>query len=134
MLLPPAMPSNLISKCRATNTANPDHLLQQLLYGHLAASGHNIISYLHHIPDDRQCVRQLSGMLLLYDLLHVHRPGRRSFIRRENTRVRDFDIPSHAARIMMPWSLTSMYPMRVKPRMGVWQHSGQQLRRHLSDR
>jgi len=116
---PPALPSNLIRKGRATNTANPDHLLQQLLSGHLIAPGHNITSYLHHIPDDRQCVRQLSGMLLLNDLLHVHRPGRRSFIRWEKTRVRDFGIPSHVASVMMPWSLTPMYPIRVEPRLNV---------------
>ena len=119
MPLPPALFGNLISKGRATNTSNPDHVLQQLLSGHLATPGHNIISYLHHIPDDRQCIRQLSSMLLLYDLLHVHRPGRRSFIRWENMRVRDFCIPSHVARIMMPWSLTPMYPMRVESRLSV---------------
>ena len=119
MSLPPALPGNLISKGMATKTVNLDHLLQQLLSGHLAAPGHNIISYLHHIPDDRQCVRQLSAMLLLYVLLHVHRPGRRSFIRWENTRVIDFGIPSHVASVMMPWSLTPMDPIRVEPCLSV---------------
>jgi len=61
----------------------------------------------------------VSGMLLLYDLLHVHRHGRRSFIRWENTRVRDFGIPSHVASVMMSWSLTPMYPIRVEPRLSV---------------
>jgi len=117
MPLPPALPGNLIRKGRAANTVNPDHLLQQLLSSHLAAPGHNIISYLHHIPDDRQCVRQLSGMLFLYDLLHVRRPGWRSFIRWENTRVRDFGIPSHVAKVMMSCSLTPMYAIRVEPRI-----------------
>jgi len=115
----PMLPDNLIRKGRATNTANPDHLLQQLLSSHLVAPGHNIISYLHHIPDDRQCVRQLSGMLLLYDLLHIRRPEWRSFIKWENTRVRDFSIPSHVARVMMSCSLTPMYPIRVEPRTEV---------------
>ena len=119
MPLPSALLGNLIRNGRATNTANPDHLLQQLLSGHLAPPGHSIISYLHDIPNDRQCVRQLSGMLLLYDLLHVYRPGRRSFIRWENTRVRDLRIPSHVASIMMPLSLTPMYPIRVEPRLRV---------------
>jgi len=119
MPLPPALPDNLIRKGRATNTANPDHLLHQLLSSHLATPGHNIISYLHHIPDDRQCVRQLFGMLLLYDLLHVRRPERRSFIRWENTRVRDFGIPTHVSRLMMPWSLTPLSPIRVEPRLSV---------------
>jgi len=119
MPLPPALPGNLIRKGRATNTVNPYHLLQQLLSVHLVAPGHIIISYLHHIPDDRQCVRQLSGMLLLYDLLQVHRSGRRSFIKWENTRVRDFGIPNHVASVMMSWSLTPMYPIRVEPRLSV---------------
>jgi len=107
MPLPPALPGNLIRKGRATNTANPGHLLQQLLSDHLASPGQSIINYPHHIP----------SMLLLYDLLHVHRPGRRSFIKWENTRVRDFGIPSHVARIMLSCSLTPMYPMRVEPRL-----------------
>ena len=133
MPLPPALPGNLIRKGRATNTANPHHLLHQLLSSHLAIPGHSIISYLHHIPDDRQCVMQLSGMLLLYNLLHIHRPGRRSFIRWENTRVGNFGIPSHVARLMKPYSPTPMYPIKVKPRGGVYQHSSQHLCRHLSD-
>ena len=112
MPLPPVPPDNLIRKGRATSTGYPTHLLDNLLFSHLDVHGHNIISYMHHIPDDRQCVRHLSGMLLLYDLLHVHRPGRRSFIRWENTRVGGFGIPSHVASVMMPWSLP-MYPMRV---------------------
>jgi len=86
--LPPASPSNLIRKGRATSTGYPHHLLGNLLFSHLALPGHNIINYMHHISDDRQCVRHLPSMPLLYDLLHVRRPGRRSFIRWENTRVR----------------------------------------------
>jgi len=131
--LPPALPGNLIHKGRVTSTANLNHLLKNLIFSHLVAPGHNIISYLHHIPDDRQCVRHFSGMLLLYNLLHVRRPRRRSFIRWENTRVRDFGIPSHVARLMMPCSLTPMYLIRVEPRSGVYQHSSQQLLRHLND-
>ena len=119
MPLPPALPGNLISNGMSTNTVNPDHLMHYLLSSHLAAPDHNVISYLHHISDDRQCVRQLSGMLLLYDLLHVRPLGRRSFIRWENTRVRDFGIPSHVARLMMPWSLTPLSPIRVEPRLSV---------------
>jgi len=119
MSLPLAPPGNLIRMDRATNIGYPHHFLDNLLFSHLVALGHNIISYMHHIPDDRQCVRHLSGMLLLNDLLHVHRPGRRSFIRWENTRVRDFGIPSHLASVMMPWSLTPMYPIRVEPRLSV---------------
>ncbi|AES65636.1 transmembrane protein, putative [Medicago truncatula] len=52
----------------------------------------------------------IPGMLLLYDLLHVRRSGRRSFIRWENTRVRDFGIPSHVARRIMQWSLIPISP------------------------
>jgi len=133
MPLPPALPGNPIRKGRVTSTANPNHLLNNLLFSHLAAPGHNINNYLHHIHDDRQCVRHLSGMLLLYNLLHIRRPGRRSFIRWENTRVRNFDIPSHVAMVMMPCSLTPMYPIRVEPRSGVYKHNGQHLLRHLSD-
>ena len=70
-----ALPGNPIRKGRTTSSANPNHLLNNLLFSHLAAPGHNIINYLHHIPDDRQCVGHLSGMLLLYDLLHVRRLG-----------------------------------------------------------
>jgi len=75
MPLPPAPSGNQICKGRATSTDYPNHLLDNLLFSHLTAPGRNIISYMHHIPDGRQCVRHLSGMLLLYDLLHVHRPG-----------------------------------------------------------
>jgi len=106
----PALPDNLICKGRATSTANPDHLLHQLLFSHLGLHGYRIISHLEVIPDDRQCVRHLSGMLLLYNLLHVCRPGRRSFI-------------------MMPCSLTPLSPIRVEPHNGVYQQSSQ----HLSD-
>jgi len=76
MPLPPALHGNPICKGRATSSANPNHLLDNLLFSHLAALCHNIISYLHHIPDDRQCVRHLSGMVLLYNMLHVHRSGK----------------------------------------------------------
>ena len=130
MSLPPALPSNLIRKGKVTSIANPNHPMSNLLCSHLAALGHNIISYLHHIPDDR-CVRHLSGMLLIYNLLHVCWPGRRSFIRWENTRVRDFGIPSHVARLMMSCSLTPMYPIRVVPQTRVYYQSRQHLLRHL---
>jgi len=133
MPLPPAPPGNLICKGRATSTGYPHHLLDNLLFGHLGLPGDNIINYMHHIPDDRKCVRHLPDMLLLDDLLHVCRPGRRSFTRWENTRVRDFVIPSHVARSMMPWSLTPISQSTVEPRVSVHQHSGQQLRRHLND-
>jgi len=57
MHLPHVLPSNLIRKGMAASTVNPDHLLNNLLFTHLAAHDHNIISHLHDIPDDRQCVR-----------------------------------------------------------------------------
>ena len=109
------MPSNLIHKGKTTSTASSDHLLHQLLFSHLGAHGHNIISYLHDIPDDRQCVIHLSGMLLLYKLLPVCQPGRRSFIRWDNPRVRNFGIPSNVAWLMLPHSLTPLSPISVEP-------------------
>ena len=116
MLLPPALPDNLTRKGRATSTANLNHLLNNLLFSHLSAHGHNIISHLRDIPDYRQCVRHLYGMLLLYNLIHVRRPGRRSFIRWDNPRVREFGIPSHVARLMLPCSRTPLSPIKVEPR------------------
>lgn len=132
--LPPAPPENLISKGSATSTSYPHHLLDNLLFSHLGLSGHNTINYMHPISDDRQCVRHLPGMLLLDDLLHVRQPGRRSFIRWENTRVRDFGIPSHVARSMMSWSLTRISPSSEELHLSVLQHGGEIMRRHLSDR
>ena len=59
MPLPPTPPGNLIRKGRVASTSYPHHLLNNLLFSHLVAPGHNIISYMHHIPDDRQCVRHI---------------------------------------------------------------------------
>jgi len=131
--MPPALPDNLIHKGRASSTANPDHLLHQLFFSHLDAHDHNIIRYLHDIPDYRQCVRHLSNMLLLYKLLSVRRPGRRSFIRWDNLRVRDFGIPSHVARLMVPCSITPLSPITIEPQTGVSQHSSQHLLRNPRD-
>jgi len=83
MHLPYAPPDNPIHKGRATSTTNMDKDLHQLLFSHVGAHGHCSIRHLHDIPDDPQCVRHLSGMLLLYKLLSVCRPGRRSVWRWE---------------------------------------------------
>nr|ABN09071.1 hypothetical protein MtrDRAFT_AC172744g17v1 [Medicago truncatula] len=75
MHMPPAPPGNLICKGRETGTCYLYHLLDNHLFNHLGLPGHNIISYMHHIPNDRQCVRHLPDMLLLYNLLHVRQHG-----------------------------------------------------------
>jgi len=72
-------------------------------------------------------------MLLFYDLLPVRRSGRRSFIRWDNLRVRGFSIPSHVARLMLPWSLTPLSRITIEPRAGVSQHSSPHLLRNLRD-
>jgi len=46
-----------------------------------------------------------------YKLLPVRRPRRRSVIRWDNLRVRDLGILSHVAKLMVPCSLSPLFPM-----------------------
>ena len=131
--MPLALPGNPIQKGRASSTANLDHLLHQLLFSHGGTHGHIIIWYLHDILDDRQCVRYLSSMLLLYKLLPVRRPGRRFFIRWDNPRVRDFGIPSYVARLILPCYITPLSLIIIEPRTGVSKHISQHIHMNLRD-
>ena len=133
MPMPPALPGNPIHKGMASSIVNPDHLLHQILFSHLDGHGHNIIRYLHDIPDDRQCVKHLYGMLFLHKLLPVRQPGRRSVIRWDNPRVRDFGLLSHVVSLMLPCSLTPLSPINVSPLTRVSEHSSHHLRRNLRD-
>ena len=45
----------------------------------------------------------------------------------------DFWIPSHVARLMLPWSITPLFLITIEPQTGVSQHSSNHLYRNLRD-